>query len=166
MRAAVLYAPGPPDAFVIEDIATPSPGPGEVLVRVQACGVSYRDGVERKGVYRRDVTFPLVIGLEISGEVAAVGPGVPLVGVLVHGGAVALGEATRGSLDALLDAWVAEVGEEKEEVDLPVEVDVEVEEMVEQVDVAEKIEVVEAVGEEDRADAAADAAADADQADK
>ncbi|MEW6598775.1 MAG: zinc-binding dehydrogenase [Pseudomonadota bacterium] len=76
MRAAVLYAPGPPDAFVIEDIATPSPGPGEVLVRVQACGVSYRDVVERKGVYRRDVTFPLVIGLEISGEVAAVGPGV------------------------------------------------------------------------------------------
>jgi hypothetical protein len=41
---------------------------------------------------------------------AAVGPGVPLVGVLVHGGAVALGEATRGSLDALLDAWQPGMG--------------------------------------------------------
>lgn len=73
MRAAVLHAPGGPDAFVLETVETPSPGPDEVLVRVRACGVSYRDVVERNGTYRRDVTFPLVIGLEISGEVAALG---------------------------------------------------------------------------------------------
>lgn len=76
MRAAVLHAAGAPDAFQMEDVPVPTPAPGEALVRVRACGVSYRDVVERNGTYRRDVTFPLIIGLEIAGEVAAVGEGV------------------------------------------------------------------------------------------
>ncbi len=75
MLAAVLHAPGPPDAFILEDVPTPVPGEGEVLVKVEACGVSYRDVVERNGTYRRDVSFPLIIGLEISGVVVALGPG-------------------------------------------------------------------------------------------
>lgn len=73
MRAAVLHAAGPPEAFVIEDVPVPDVGPDDVLVRVRACGVSYRDVVERNGTYRRDVTFPLIIGLEISGTVERVG---------------------------------------------------------------------------------------------
>jgi NADPH:quinone reductase-like Zn-dependent oxidoreductase len=81
MLAAVLHAPGPPDAFVLEEAPKPAPGPGEVLVEVGACGVSYRDVVERNGTYRRDVTFPLIIGLEISGTVREVGAGVSMVAV-------------------------------------------------------------------------------------
>lgn len=54
----------------------PVPGDGEVLVKVAACGVSYRDIVERNGTYRRDVVFPLVMGIEIAGTVVAVGAGV------------------------------------------------------------------------------------------
>jgi len=77
MRAALLYAPGPPDAFRIEELPQPRPGPEEVLVEVRACGVSYRDVVERNGTYRRDVEFPAVLGLEIAGVVAAVGEQVP-----------------------------------------------------------------------------------------
>jgi acryloyl-coenzyme A reductase len=73
MRAAVLHAAGGPDAFRLEDVPTPRPGRDEVLVRVRAAGVSYRDVVERNGTYRRDVTFPLIIGLEIAGEVVEVG---------------------------------------------------------------------------------------------
>jgi acryloyl-coenzyme A reductase len=76
MKAAVLNAAGGPDAFVIADIPMPECGPGDVLVQVKACGVSFRDVVERNGTYRRDVSFPLVQGLEISGIVAAVGAGV------------------------------------------------------------------------------------------
>jgi len=76
MRAAVLHRAGPPDAFSIEEVPQPRPLAGEVLVRVRACGVSYRDVVERNGTYRRDVKFPLIIGLEMAGEVAALGPGV------------------------------------------------------------------------------------------
>jgi len=76
MLAAVLHRPGPPDVFSIENVAVPEPKWGEVLIRVRACGVSYRDVVERNGTYRRDVEFPLIIGLEIAGEVVGVAPGV------------------------------------------------------------------------------------------
>lgn len=75
MKAAVLHAPGPPEAFSLEAVARPTPGEGEVLVRVGACGVSYKDVVERNGVYRRDMSFPIVIGFEIAGTVEASGPG-------------------------------------------------------------------------------------------
>lgn len=76
MKAAVLHGAGPPDAFVVEDVAIPTIGPDDVLVRVEACGVSYRDVVERNGTYRRDVSWPSILGLEISGTVAAVGDAV------------------------------------------------------------------------------------------
>ncbi len=75
MYAAVLHQTGPASAFRLESVPIPEPGAGEVLVRVKACGVSYRDVVERNGTYRRDVTFPLVMGLEIAGVIEAVGPG-------------------------------------------------------------------------------------------
>jgi acryloyl-coenzyme A reductase len=73
MRAAVLHAPGPPTAFALEDVPTPAIGEDDALVRVRACGVSYKDVVERNGVYRRDMSFPLIIGYEIAGVVEAVG---------------------------------------------------------------------------------------------
>lgn len=77
MKAAVLYEPGPPSAFRLEDVPRPEVGPEDVLVRVVNCGVSYRDAVERNGTYRRDVTYPLIIGIEISGVVEECGPAVP-----------------------------------------------------------------------------------------
>lgn len=76
MLAAVLHQTGPASAFQLENVASSEPGAGEVKVRVKACGVSYRDVVERNGTYRRDVTFPLVQGIEIAGVVEAVGAGV------------------------------------------------------------------------------------------
>jgi acryloyl-coenzyme A reductase len=76
MRAAVLNAPGLPGAFVMENVPIPAIGPDDVLVRVEACGVSYRDVVERNGTYRRDTAFPAILGLEISGVVVETGAGV------------------------------------------------------------------------------------------
>jgi acryloyl-coenzyme A reductase len=76
LLAAVLHASGPPANFVLEDVAAPAIAPDEALVRVQACGVSYRDVLERSGVYRRDVVFPLISGLEISGVIERIGAGV------------------------------------------------------------------------------------------
>jgi succinate semialdehyde reductase (NADPH) len=65
MRAAVLEEPGAP--LTIEEIPVPSPQPGEVLVRVQACGVCHTDLHVIKG----DVAFPTpaVLGHELAGEV-------------------------------------------------------------------------------------------------
>jgi acryloyl-coenzyme A reductase len=73
MKAAVLRGPGPPSAFTIEDVPLPIVRDDDVLIRVGACGVSYKDVVERNGVYRRDMSFPIVIGFEIAGVVERVG---------------------------------------------------------------------------------------------
>ncbi|MCW5770058.1 MAG: zinc-binding dehydrogenase [Rhodospirillaceae bacterium] len=73
MRAAVLHAPGPPEAFRLEDLPQPAVAAGDVLIAVAACGVSMKDVVERNGTYRRDMSFPIVIGAEIAGTVAALG---------------------------------------------------------------------------------------------
>lgn len=73
MKAAVLHGAGPPSAFVLEDVPVPKPGRDDVLVRVEACGVSYRDVVERNGTYKRDVAYPSILGLEISGTVVELG---------------------------------------------------------------------------------------------
>lgn len=73
MRAALLHGPGPPDAFVLEEVPIPAVGDDDVLVRIGACGVSYRDVVERNGTYRRDTSFPAILGLEISGTVVELG---------------------------------------------------------------------------------------------
>lgn len=69
MRAAVLDAPGQP--VVIEEIPIPRPKRGEVLIRVEACGVCHTDLHVMKG----DVAFPTpcVLGHEMAGEVAQLG---------------------------------------------------------------------------------------------
>lgn len=71
MLAAVLPEVQAP--LVVEDIPTPSPRAGEILVRVAACGVCHTDLHVIKG----EVKFPTpaVLGHEISGTVAALGPG-------------------------------------------------------------------------------------------
>jgi succinate semialdehyde reductase (NADPH) len=74
MRAAVLVEPGA--RMTIEEIATPRPLSGEVLLRVEACGVCHTD----LHVMNGDVAFPTpaVLGHELAGEVVAVGEGVDL----------------------------------------------------------------------------------------
>lgn len=76
MIAAMLFAPGAPSAFIVADVPMPAVGADDVLVKVAACGVSYRDVVERNGSYRRDVVFPLIQGVEVSGIVEKVGAAV------------------------------------------------------------------------------------------
>ncbi|MEV6588728.1 zinc-binding dehydrogenase [Streptomyces acidicola] len=72
MRAAVVRAPS--GSFDVTDLREPRPGPGEILVRVAACGVCHTDLHVQDG----SVTFPFpaVLGHEVSGTVAAVGAGV------------------------------------------------------------------------------------------
>lgn len=76
MRAMVLREQGPPEALQLEDWPDPEPGPGEVLLKIGAAGISYHDIVERNGVFRRGVKLPKVIGNEIAGTVVGLGPGV------------------------------------------------------------------------------------------
>ncbi|MDL2425341.1 alcohol dehydrogenase catalytic domain-containing protein, partial [Pseudomonas sp. BAgro211] len=59
-----------------EEMPTPQPGPGEVLVRTQALGVSWRDVLWRQNLAPDQAKLPAGIGYELSGIVEAVGEGV------------------------------------------------------------------------------------------
>ncbi len=61
-------------AVELRDILVPDPGPGEVLVRIKACGVCHTDLHYREGAINDD--FPFLLGHEASGTVEAVGDGV------------------------------------------------------------------------------------------
>jgi NADPH:quinone reductase len=76
MRAIAIREPGGPDVLVLERIARPVPGVGQMLVKVAAAGVNRPDVLQRQGGYPPPPGAPLTPGLEISGEVVALGEGV------------------------------------------------------------------------------------------
>lgn len=76
MRAVVMREPGPADVLEIAEQPTPDPGPGEVLVKVAAAGVNGPDLVQRRGHYPPPKGASELLGLEVSGEVVALGEGV------------------------------------------------------------------------------------------
>ena len=76
MKAAVIRAFGAPDVIRVEEIATPTPGPGQVLVKVLAAGVNRLDHYVRLGQINPNLPFPHVLGSDAAGEVAALGAGV------------------------------------------------------------------------------------------
>ncbi|GAB2991221.1 NAD(P)H-quinone oxidoreductase [Nocardioides montaniterrae] len=76
MRAVVASAPGGPEALGVVDLPDLSPGPGEVLVSVAATAVNRADLLQRIGVYPPPPGASDIIGLECSGVVAGLGPGV------------------------------------------------------------------------------------------
>jgi Zn-dependent alcohol dehydrogenase len=74
MKAAVVHGFGRP--LTIDDIPIPDPGPGELLVKVIACGVCHTDLHAADGDWPVKPHVPFVPGHEVAGVVAALGPGV------------------------------------------------------------------------------------------
>jgi len=74
MKAIQIYETGGPEALKMADLAIPEPGPGQVLIRVEAIGVNFIEIYFRKGVYK--AALPLVPGSEAAGTVEELGPGV------------------------------------------------------------------------------------------
>lgn len=74
MKAAIVRQFGRP--LVIEDVPVPQPGPGEVLVKVKACGVCHTDLHAASGDWPVKPVPPFIPGHEVAGIVAALGPGV------------------------------------------------------------------------------------------
>ena len=69
-------APGGPEVLRTEVIAVPAPGPGQVLIKVAFAGVNRPDVVQRQGLYPPPPGASPIPGLEISGEIVALGDGV------------------------------------------------------------------------------------------
>jgi NADPH:quinone reductase-like Zn-dependent oxidoreductase len=77
MKAVVIREFGPPGVMRLEELPTPEPGPGEVVIRVHAVSVNRTlDLAVRAGTYAFRPALPHVLGVDPSGVVAAVGAGV------------------------------------------------------------------------------------------
>ena len=76
MKAVLTKEVGGPETLVVEDIETPTPGKGEVLVDVAACAINYPDTLMIRDLYQFKPERPYSPGGEISGTIAAVGEGV------------------------------------------------------------------------------------------
>jgi NADPH:quinone reductase-like Zn-dependent oxidoreductase len=77
LKAIVIREFGPPGVMKLEEVPTPDPGPGEVLIKVHAVSVNQTlDTKVRAGKYARPVKLPLVPGVDPSGVIAKVGEGV------------------------------------------------------------------------------------------
>src|SRR5580765_82497 len=74
MMAWCVYTFGPPDVMRFERVLRPTPGEGEVLVKVEAAGVGPWDAWIRAGKSVLPQPLPLTPGSDLSGEIVAVGP--------------------------------------------------------------------------------------------
>lgn len=76
MQAVVIRSFGGPEVLNWEEVSTPKPRPGHVLVRVEAVGVNYYDTLIRSGAVSRAIKLPHVGGSDVVGAVEALGDGV------------------------------------------------------------------------------------------
>ncbi|RYZ26055.1 MAG: NADPH:quinone reductase, partial [Propionibacteriaceae bacterium] len=85
LLATEVVLPGivEPAGLQVRTRALPDPGPGQVLLRMEATGVSFAEQQMRRGKYYDQPAFPFVPGYDVVGTVTAVGPGT---GSVVVGG--------------------------------------------------------------------------------
>lgn len=74
MKAIQFHSTGGPEVLKLADLPIPEPGPGQVLIRVEAIGVNFIEIYFRKGVYK--AALPTIPGSEAAGTVEELGPGV------------------------------------------------------------------------------------------
>src|SRR5579863_683474 len=74
MKAIQIQSTGGPEVLQLVDQPIPQPGPGQVLIRIEATGVNFIEVYFRKGVYK--ASFPMIPGSEAAGTVEELGPGV------------------------------------------------------------------------------------------
>lgn len=93
MRALLSHEPGGPETLQLTELPDPTPGPGQLLVRVRACAINYPDVLIIEDKYQFKPPRPFAPGGEIAGEVEAVGEGVSgclpgdrVIAMLGHGG--------------------------------------------------------------------------------
>lgn len=124
MRAMVIDEHGDLDRMhLVPDFPDPEPGPGDVVVRVRAASLNYHDVFTRRGMPGIKLNFPIIMGLDVAGEIAAIGPDVTgwklgdrvvvdpinrvdggLMGETVHGGLAELCRAKAHQLVRLPDS--------------------------------------------------------------
>ena len=79
MKAVLCKAFGPPESLVVEEVASPDPGPGEVVVSVKAASVNFPDVLIIQNKYQFKPQLPFSPGSEVAGVVKTIGDGVTTV---------------------------------------------------------------------------------------
>lgn len=74
MRAMQVIAYDQP--LALRDVEMPTPAPGEVLIRIQACGLNFADTLLIKGTYQEKPKLPFAAGMELAGRIEGIGEGV------------------------------------------------------------------------------------------
>lgn len=83
MRGVVTERPGGPSVLVVEEVPTPAPGPGQLLVRVRAAALNRADVLQREGEFPPPPGESEILGVEIAGDVVGRGP---VFGLVAAGG--------------------------------------------------------------------------------
>jgi NADPH:quinone reductase len=93
MKAVLCKAYGPPESLVVEDVPSPTPGPGEVVIAVKAASVNFPDVLIIQNKYQVKPPLPFSPGSEVAGTVKSVGegvtsfkPGDPALAITTYGG--------------------------------------------------------------------------------
>jgi NADPH:quinone reductase-like Zn-dependent oxidoreductase len=76
LKAIRFHEFGSAEVLRLDDVDDPAPGPGEVVVDIKACGLNHLDVDVRQGISRFPVTLPHSLGIELAGDVSALGEGV------------------------------------------------------------------------------------------
>ena len=100
MKAIVVHQYGGPEVLSYEDVLVPVPGEGEVLLKVEAAGVNPGEAKIRRGDFAQYHTLPFILGFDLAGTVAALGPGVA---------GFAVGDAVYTNSDSTRNGGYAEV---------------------------------------------------------
>src|SRR5258707_11499552 len=73
MRVVVVENAGPPSALRVTDVVAREPGPREIRIAGEACGVCFHDVVVRNGTFHRGVGMPVILGHEVAGLIEKLG---------------------------------------------------------------------------------------------
>jgi NADPH:quinone reductase-like Zn-dependent oxidoreductase len=76
MQAVTLRAHGGPEVLTVEDLPEPTPGPGDVRLRVEAVAMNHVDLWVRRGLPHLKLEYPFLLGADVTGVIDALGPGV------------------------------------------------------------------------------------------
>ena len=76
MESIIVTRHGDPDCMVLQELPTPSPGSGEICIRVSKAGINFADILARMGLYPGAPNPPFTPGMEVAGTVHEVGPDV------------------------------------------------------------------------------------------